>query len=76
MSTHPLTRYRNANGLTLDAFAALIGASKGSVSKWERGLAEPRPKYRRLIADVTNGQVAPADLLVSTKVGEMAGVSS
>lgn len=71
MSTHPLTRYRKAQNLTLEAFAALVGAKKSMVWKWENGAAEPRAKYRQKIVEVTKGDVSTLDLLGgTTKVQE------
>lgn len=61
---HPLTAYRASQGLTMEAFAALIGATKGAVSKWEQRLAEPRATYRQKIFEVTDGKVIPADLVM------------
>ena len=53
---HPLTKYRTDHALTLEAFAAKIGASKGMVSKWENGTI-PRPVYMQLIVEETCGEV-------------------
>ena len=64
MPKHPLTLYRERHGLTLEAFAARVGATKGMVSKWERRVAEPRPKYRAAIVEATSGAVRHADLLI------------
>lgn len=58
---HPLTIYRTLAGQTMEAFAASIGVSKASVSKWEAGLAMPRRLQLDKISSVTNGCVAPVD---------------
>lgn len=58
---HALTTYREDNGkLSLEAFAALIGAHKGMVYKWENG-AIPRRAYMEKIQEVTGGKVTAAD---------------
>lgn len=59
--THALTSYREANGLTLDAFAAKIGAAKSMVWKWENGKAVPRHAYMQKIITETGGAVTPND---------------
>lgn len=61
MQQHALTRYREANGLTLDALALKIGAKKGMVWKWENGKAIPRPNYMQKIAAETGGSVTAND---------------
>jgi transcriptional regulator with XRE-family HTH domain len=58
---HALTRYRDSKGLTLEAFAILIGAGKGMVWKWENGKAIPRPNYMQKIAAETGGTVTAND---------------
>jgi len=37
MTPHPLTKYREAKGLSKTALAARLGVSKASVSRWESG---------------------------------------
>lgn len=66
MSRHPLTLYRERHQLTLEAFAALVGATKGMVWKWENRVAEPRARYRQAIVDATGGEISHADLLILT----------
>lgn len=57
---HPLTTYRVSQGnMTLDAFAKLVGASKGTVSKWENGTIPRRDQMMKII-EVTNGEVTSA----------------
>ncbi|WP_417281060.1 MULTISPECIES: helix-turn-helix domain-containing protein [Alphaproteobacteria] len=65
MMKHPLTLYRERHGLTLEAFAMRVGATKGTVSKWERRIAEPRPRYRAAIIDATAAELTHADLLIA-----------
>lgn len=60
---HPLTKYRRDNGLTQEALGALIGASKGMVSKWEAGAVIPRPVFIAKIEAVT-GEVVSASQIV------------
>jgi transcriptional regulator with XRE-family HTH domain len=60
---HALTRYRKAQSLTVEAFGNLIGASKGTVSKWENGTI-PRPEYMRKISEATNNAVTAGDWYV------------
>jgi transcriptional regulator with XRE-family HTH domain len=71
MIEHPLTRYRKARGLTIDAFAAKIGASKATISRLEGGLQDPSfALVRRIIAE-TEGEIS-ADDFVTVK-GESDG---
>lgn len=58
---HALTSYRKEHQLTVDAFAARIGASKSMVSKWENGKAVPRPAYMQKIIAETGGAVTAND---------------
>lgn len=58
---HPLTDYRNLHSLSMEAFAAAIGASKGMVSKWERWIARPNERYMQLIFEATQGSITPND---------------
>ncbi len=55
--THPITLYREEHGLTLEAFAALLGnTNKSVVLKWERG-ALPRRELMQRIEEATKGAV-------------------
>lgn len=56
---HVLTRYRQDNSLSLEAFGSLVGASKGMVHKWENGVI-PRRKYMDAIHVATDGKVTPS----------------
>lgn len=62
--THPLTAYRKRNGLTLEAFGKLVGAAKGTVSKWEAGDAMPRRPALGKIADATENEVTANDFMM------------
>ncbi|WP_373874683.1 helix-turn-helix transcriptional regulator [Methylobacterium iners] len=53
MTTHPLREYREAESLSLDAIAALVGRSKASISRIETGDQQPSPELARAIRDVT-----------------------
>lgn len=57
---HALTKFRKAENQTLEAFGDSIGASKGTVSKWENGTI-PRPEYMRKIAEITGNRVTAND---------------
>lgn len=43
--------YRERHGLTLEQFGALVGATKATVSKWERGLSGPSLNKAREIEE-------------------------
>lgn len=60
---HPLTKYRRENGLTQEAFGALVGASKGMISKWEAGHVLPRPVFIARIETVTREYVSASQLV-------------
>lgn len=42
---------RKARGLTLDALASMLGASKFALSRWENGKARPNDEAARKLAD-------------------------
>lgn len=54
---HPLEAYRKANGLSQEAFGALIGVQKAAISKVENGQT-PSPEMALAIHKVTNGTVS------------------
>lgn len=56
-----ITQYRAANGLTLEAFGALVGKSKGHVHEIERTM-RCSAKLALAIEAATGGQVNAADL--------------
>ncbi|CAN5477971.1 hypothetical protein BH10PSE7_BH10PSE7_15180 [soil metagenome] len=62
--THPLTIFREAHDLTLEQFAAQIGASKGMVWKWENGTI-PRRRHAERILKATGGAVTPTDFVLN-----------
>jgi DNA-binding transcriptional regulator YiaG len=53
---HPLKTYRQAKGLSQEAFGALLGHKKAAVCKWESGVA-PKPMTAIAIEEKTNGAV-------------------
>lgn len=69
MAQHPITSYRHLHGLSLAAFAAPLGASKGMVSKWERGLTLPARRYRDRIAATYGLRLVPSDSVPSINKG-------
>ncbi len=57
MSNHPIRAYREARGLTLEAFGALVDAHKSAVFKWEAGIG-PSPQTAIRIEEVTGGEIS------------------
>lgn len=43
---------RRRNGLSLEEIAQVVGVSKVTVSKWERGVCEPRGDHLRAYVEV------------------------
>lgn len=62
--THPLTRYRDSLGLTLEAFGLLVGVGKAAVLKWESGQV-PRPETLDRIRTATHGALSPDDFIAA-----------
>jgi transcriptional regulator with XRE-family HTH domain len=60
---HPLTRYRQRHGLTLAAFATLVGTTKGTISRIETGTREPAMSLLRQIVAATNYEVSADDII-------------
>jgi transcriptional regulator with XRE-family HTH domain len=56
-----LSSYLTRSSLSQADFARAIGVGEAAVSKWARGLAMPRPRQMQRIAEVTGGEVGPAD---------------
>lgn len=56
-----INQYRTAEGLTLEAFAALVGKSKGHIHEVESTM-RCSAKLALAIEDVTNGAVDAASL--------------
>ena len=52
--TNCIRSYRDKHGLTLEAFGKLVGAQKGTVSRWENGVA-PSLISARMIEQQTAG---------------------
>ncbi|WP_376709105.1 helix-turn-helix transcriptional regulator [Pseudochrobactrum lubricantis] len=59
---HPLSTYRALSDQTMEAFAATIGVTKATISKWEAGVAMPRKAQIEKIVAVTGGCVTSLDL--------------
>jgi DNA-binding XRE family transcriptional regulator len=60
---HILRAYRQKTGVTLEQLGRTIGASKGFLSKVEKGQQTPSLKLAVKISEATNGEVAPGDLV-------------
>jgi transcriptional regulator with XRE-family HTH domain len=60
---HPLTRYRQRHGLTLAAFAKLVGTTKGTISRIETGTREPAVSLLRQIVAATRHEVSADDII-------------
>lgn len=56
IANHPIKIYRQANGLSQEAFGALLGHKKSAVCKWESG-TPPSPQAAVVIEEKTNGAV-------------------
>lgn len=50
--------HRHRRGETIATIAARIGTDKGTLSRWERGLAEPSGEKLALVADALSVPVA------------------
>lgn len=57
---HPLTLYREREGLGVREFARLLGVSSAAVSRWESGKRSPEPAYVRSISQKTG--IPPLEL--------------
>lgn len=57
MNTHPITAYRQANELTMTAFAAVVGVKKATVSRWESGHRKVDPARALEIEKLTGGKL-------------------
>lgn len=53
-----IKRWRIANDLNEDQFAALIGVSRGSIQQWESGKTAPNRKRQPIVANVLGITVA------------------
>lgn len=56
---HKLREYRKAKKLTLEDMGALLGVSRNSVSRYERGEQDPTLPILERIVKVTGGRVKP-----------------
>jgi transcriptional regulator with XRE-family HTH domain len=70
--TNALFHFRQSKGITQDALAEAVGATKGMVSKWERGEAMPRRQYLEAIYQFTDGAVTANDFMGSFSGSETA----
>tara|TARA_R100000365_G_C2748614_1_gene80774 strand:- start:16233 stop:16436 length:204 start_codon:yes stop_codon:yes gene_type:complete len=59
-----LTNYLSTNGISDEAFAALVGVTSHGVRKWRYGERVPRPDQMRKISEVTAGKVQPNDFIL------------
>ena len=58
---HPLKRWRQGQGLSLDALAIQVNASKAQLSRVENGNADPSVSLIRRICEASDGAVTPGD---------------
>lgn len=58
-----LSAYLEQNNVSYEAFAATLGVSAMSVSRWARGQNFPRRETLQRIKQVTGGQVTPDSFL-------------
>jgi transcriptional regulator with XRE-family HTH domain len=56
-----LAEYRAEHGITQPEMALRLGVSAQSISRWERGVCEPRSAIIRRIQHLTKGAVAFKD---------------
>lgn len=48
---NPIRAYRERHHMTLEQFGQIVGATKATVSKWERGLSGPSLEKAREIEE-------------------------
>ena len=58
-----LDTYLQKYDLTQEQFALLVGGTQSAVSQWISGQRCPRPKYLKIIVDVTKGRVTANDFM-------------
>jgi DNA-binding XRE family transcriptional regulator len=63
VTEHALTRYRRTHRLSLDAFAALVDASKATISRLEARIQDPSFDLVRRIIAATDGEVTADDFV-------------
>ena len=56
-----LRQYISIKKMTASAFADLVGANKGLVSKWINNTVRPTERYYIKINTITKGKVMPND---------------
>lgn len=59
MAQHPITTYREQNGVTLEAFAAMLipPVDKSTVSRWENGVKNIPPTRLAEVATITGANL-------------------
>lgn len=62
MAEHPITKHREDNSLTLDAFAKKVGVNKSTVLRWERGKPLSLAMARK-IAKATGDKITVPELV-------------
>lgn len=62
-----LAAYLSQNSVSYEAFAAKLGVSAMSVSRWARGLNRPHWDTIQQIMQITGGQVTPDSFLKAEK---------
>lgn len=60
MISENIKKIRASNNLNMRQFADLIGIDFSEISRWEKGISEPRIKYRNKICEVF--KITPAQL--------------
>lgn len=60
-TVHPLRRWRQAKGLTLEECASKVGTSRQVWSDWERGRRKPNERFMPQIRSITGGVVRADD---------------
>lgn len=58
-----LMQYLSEQGLTYEAFGALIGVTTPTAWRYAHGHRHPRPAVMRRIVEATDGAVGPQDFL-------------
>ena len=61
--THPIRLLRMERNLTLDEAAKQLGTSKGNLSRIETGIHGASDSLKRRVADWSNGEITPNDLV-------------
>lgn len=61
--THALKAYRQKNGITLEDFAVLCGASVASISRIENGKQTPSMRLLSRIVRASGGDLMPEEFM-------------